>query len=219
MELIELNVEARQNKGKGAARSLRRDNTIPAIIYGPKTDPLMISVKKPGFERIIREYGSSGLFLKLAVDGDSKSPRTVVLKEMQMDPFKLKYLHLDFHEIDMDSEVNVMVPVVTTGKSKGEEAGGLVQVIRRELEVLCKPADVPDEIIIDITDLEVGDVVHVEDIDAGENVTIPHDVNFTVMLIAAPTKSTDEEEGEEDELLEDGEAYAEADAETEAASE
>lgn len=211
MELVELNVETRQNTGKGAARALRRNNAIPAIIYGPKTDPLMISVKRPGFEKIIRDQGSSGMFLNLAVDGDNAKPRTVVLKEMQMDPFRLNYLHLDFHEIDMDMDISIMVPVETVGKSPGEEAGGVLQIIRRELEVLCKPTDVPDAIRIDISRLDVGDVVHVEDVAVGENVTIPHEVNFTVLLIAAPSKSGEVEADEEEELLDDIQAAEEAD--------
>ena len=216
LELIELNVEPRQNKGKGAARRLRNSNAIPAIIYGSKTEPKMISVQKSAFDKIIREEGTTGLFLNLVVDGEDGKPRTAMLKEVQTDPFGLTYHHLDFHEIDMDTEVSIMVPVDTTGKSIGVDAGGLLQVIRRELEVLCKPTDAPDVITIDITNMDIGDVLHVEDVDAGENVTIPHDVNFTVLTIAAPTKAAEAEE--EEELLEEGEVAAEEPA-AEAAAE
>lgn len=203
MELIELKVETRQNKGKGAARTLRRNNAFPAVIYGAKTEPLMVSVVTSDFKKVIRENGSSGLFLNLFVDGDDQKPRAVVLKDTQMDPFKLQYLHVDFHEIDMDKTVIIDIPVEVTGKSKGIEAGGVLQIIRRKLEVACKPADAPEFITIDISDMEIGDVLHVEDIDMGENIELLHDVNFTVLTIAAPTtdgRSEEEEEEDYDEV-------------------
>ncbi len=197
MELLELKVETRQKTGKGAARTLRRNHAFPAVVYGAKTDSLMVSVVTSDFQKIIRNHGSSGLFLNLFVDGDSQKPRTVVLKETQMDPFKLQYLHADFHEIDMSENVVIHIPVEVVGKSKGIEAGGVLQLIRRELEVVCKPSDAPDVITIDISGLDIGDVVHVEDIKVGENIELVHDVNFTVVTIAAPT--SDKESIEEDE--------------------
>ena len=124
-----------------------------------------------------------------------------------MDTFSLNYLHIDLHEIDMDTEVTMSVLVETIGESIGVKEGGLLQIIRRELDVVCKPTDAPETIQIDISDLDVGDAVHVEDIDLGENIEIPHDVNFTIITIGAPTVEEEEIE-EEDELLEEGEEAA-----------
>jgi large subunit ribosomal protein L25 len=207
LELIELNAKSRENKGKGAARELRRNNGIPGIVYGPKTDPVMLSIKTDDFIKIIRKYGSTGLFFNLKVEGGSGKEKIVMLKDVQMDTFGLNYLHIDLFEIDMDTMVTVSVPVETIGESVGVKEGGLLQIIRRELDVVCKPTDTPSSIQIDISDLDVGDSVHIEDINLGEAVEIPHDVNFTVITIGAPTVEEEEVE-EEDELLEEGEVEA-----------
>lgn len=210
MELIKLKAKQRETSGKGAARRLRQNKAIPGIVYGPKSEPVMLSLDAIEFDKIIRENGSTGLFFNLEIEGNKGKSKTVMLKQMQMDTFSLNYLHIDLHEIDMDTIVTVSIPVETVGQSKGVEEGGVLQMIRRELDVVCKPADTPDSIQIDISDLGIGDSVHVEEIDLGENVEIPFDVDFTVIAIGAPTE---EEEIEEDEdLLEEGETEGEADA-------
>lgn len=218
MELIELKAKSRETKGKGAARKLRKNNGIPAIVYGSKKDPVMLSLDTSEFEQVIRENGSTGLFLNLKIEGESGKGRGVMLKDMQMDTFGLNYLHVDLHEIDMDTTVTVTIPVETIGVSPGVENGGVISVVRRELDVVCKPADTPDIIQIDISSLEIGDSVHVEEIDLGENVEIPHEVDFTVVTVVAP-QAEEEEEIEEEELLdEDGEPVSEDEESSEKAS-
>ncbi len=212
MELLKLKAEIRQTKGKNAARQMRRDNLLPAVVYGAKTQPLNLSLNTYSMSELIRKNGSSGLFINLEVEGDAKQTRTVVLKDIQMDAFSLRYLHVDFHEIDMANKLSVTVPVETSGESKGVKEGGLLQIIRRELEIYCTPANVPDSIVIDVSDLDVGDAVHVESIDLGDDIEIPHEVNFTVLTVVPPSlEETDETE--EDEFLEDGAEEADADAE------
>lgn len=201
MDLITLNAKTREETGKGAARKLRQSNKIPAVLYGKQTDPLSLSLDTIEFSRIIRENGTSGLFLDLAVEGGKN--RMVMLRELQMDTFGINFLHADLQEIDMDKKVSITIPVEAVGKSKGVKEGGILQIIRRELEISCKPSDAPETIQIDITDLDVGDSVHVNELDLGENISIPHEVNFTVITIIAPTsaeKESLEEEGEEVEL-------------------
>ncbi len=196
MELIKLNAKLRETTGKGAARALRRNNAIPAVIYGAKTDGMILSIDTSEFDKIIRDNGTAGLFFDLKIEGDSGKMKIAQLKELQMDTFGLNYNHLDLLEIDLDTQVSVMVPVEAVGKSIGVHEGGLLQIIRRDLEVLCKPGDTPETIQIDITALGIGDAVHVEDIDLGDAIEIPHDVNFTVITIVAP--SAEETSGEED---------------------
>lgn len=196
MELFDLEAKTRDKSGKGACRQLRQNKQIPAIVYGAKTEPAMLALDTPTFDKLIRDRGTAGLFLNLKIDGDQE--RVVMLKDLQMDTFGINYVHADFHEIDMNQPVHVVVPVEAVGVSKGVKAGGLLQVIRRELEVLCKPADTPDGVQIDVSDLDVGDSVHVEDIDLGDAVEIPHEVNFTVVTIVAPTVDAIEEDEEEE---------------------
>ncbi len=219
MELLELNAKTRETTGKGAARKLRQASRIPAVVYGAKTEAAKLSLDTISFGKIIRDHGTTGLFFKLKVDGGSGEERIVMLKDLQMDTFSLNYLHVDLHEIDMDTKVSVTVPVEAIGESKGVKEGGLLQIIRRELEVLCKPADTPDSVQVDITDLEVGDAVHVEDIDLGDAVEIPHEVNFTVITIVAPSVEEVEEGEEEDEELEEAAADEASEAEPAAAEE
>ena len=124
-----------------------------------------------------------------------------MLKELQDDPVTGRFIHADFYQIDETHKVRVRVPVVIVGKSKGVELGGMLQIIRRELEVLCLPERIPQKIEIDISDLGVGEAVHVADIETGPGVEIPHDVNFTVVTVLSTRKTEDatgaEEEGAE----------------------
>ncbi|MCD4741931.1 MAG: 50S ribosomal protein L25 [Desulfobacteraceae bacterium] len=211
MELIDLKAKLRQETGKGMARALRRSERVPAIVYGSKLDPVMLSIGTVEFDRIVRDNGIQGVFLKLAVDGESKKTRTVMLKEVQMDVFQKEYLHVDFHEIDMEAKVSVEVPVRIVGEAKGVIEGGVLQIIRRELVVFCKPADVPDDIAIDVSDMEIGDAVHIEEIALDEKVEIPHEVDFTVITLVPPTAEEVEEEDEDllDEEAVEGEEGAE----------
>ncbi|MBF0231697.1 MAG: 50S ribosomal protein L25 [Desulfamplus sp.] len=201
MELIDLKAEIRQGSGKTISRALRKNDSIPAVIYGPETEPVLLSVGTYDFSEMIRKNGSTGLFLNLAVAGDTKSSRTVLLKDFQTDVFGLKYLHADFQEVDINVKISVMVPVEAIGVAPGIKAGGLLQIIRRELELLCRPVDVPESVCVDVSGLDIGDAIHVKDIDLGEHIQIPHEVNFTVITLVPPTasKASAEEESEEDE--------------------
>jgi large subunit ribosomal protein L25 len=205
LELVELSARPRETRGKGAAKKLRRNKAIPAIVYGRKTDPTSLSLDTAEFEKIIRKQGSSGLFLNLKIDNVEKP---VMLKELQMDVFGKHCLHVDLQAIDMDREITISIPVQAVGTSKGTKEGGLLQLIRRELNVICKPTDMPAAVTIDVTNMEIGDSFHVEEIDLGENVKIPHEVNFTVLTIVAPTAAAKTEE--EAEEMEEAEMEAEA---------
>ena len=197
MELIDLHAEIREKSGKIASRALRKNNAIPAIVYGAKTEPVAISVSKNGFSEMIRKNGSSGLFINLNIANDSKAARTVLLKDFQMDTFRLNYLHADFQEINLEDKVSVVVPIEAAGSAPGVKAGGMLQVIRRELEILCRPANVPDSILVDVSQLEIGDSVHVEEIVVADGIEIPHEVDFTVITIVPPSTSGEDEADEE----------------------
>ncbi|MBF0203352.1 MAG: 50S ribosomal protein L25 [Desulfamplus sp.] len=189
MELIDLKAEIREGVGKTVSRALRKNDSIPAVLYGPDMKSVKLSVATYDFSEIIRKNGSTGLFLNLAVTGDSKPSRTVLLKDYQTDVFRLKYLHADFQEVDINVKVSVMVPVDTKGIAPGIKAGGLLQIIRRELELVCRPVDVPESVCIDVSGLEIGDAIHVKDIDLGADIHIPHEVNFTVITLVPPSGS------------------------------
>ncbi len=204
MELLDLKAEIRETKGKSAARHLRNNDAVPAILYGSKTEPVSISVSTPELITLIRKNGSSGLFIKLTIAGDVKPVRTVMLKELQSDTYGLNYLHVDFQEVDLDEKITITVPVEVAGESVGVKGGGLLQVIRRELDIICRPGDMPEAVVIDTTDLDMGDSVHVSEIDLGGDIEIPHEVDFTVLTVVHPGGgASDEEEGLEEEAVEE----------------
>ena len=206
MELIELNVKTREGKGKGVARKLRAENRIPAIVYGGKAEPVKVSCEILEFDKIIRENGTTGLFLDLKIEGNGAKKHVVMVKDIQMDVFGQDYYHVDFQEVKMDDEVSVIVPLETLGEAVGVKEGGILQIIRRELEVVCKPADTPEAIEVDITDLAMGESLHVNQIKFPEGVTLSQeDAEFTLLTIVPPSSEAAEEgeEGEEEEAAAD----------------
>jgi large subunit ribosomal protein L25 len=212
LEKIQLKAKTRTTKGNGPARALRREGRMPAVLYGPKTAPMMLSIDMHDLELVLKQGNIGQAVLDLAID-DGQTTKPVMVKEFQTHPVSQAFLHMDLYEVDMNRKIRVNVPVVTTGKSKGVELGGMLQIIRRELEVFCLPNEIPEAITVDITDLDMGDSLHVEEIPVEGDVEIPHDVNFTVLTVVSP-KVEEEEEGEEEEGLEEG-AEDEAEAEAE----
>lgn len=221
MEVLELNAVSRTDSGKGQARTLRREGRLPAVLYGPNTDPVMLSIDLSELEDITKGGSAGQAILSISVKGEKK-PRTAMIKDLQVSPLSRDYLHIDFYEVDMQKKINVMVPVTTTGKCIGLEMGGMIQLIRRELEVLCLPGNIPEHIEIDITELNIGDSVHVEDVQLEGDIEIPHDVDFTILTILSGKMKEEEVEEEEleegEEGVEEGEE-AEAEAEGEEAAE
>ena len=198
--------------GNGPARVLRRAGQIPAVLYGRKTDPVLLSVNTKDLEVILKQ-GSFGQFiLNLVIQNGKKMTKAAMIKELQTHPLSGQLIHVDFYEIDMDRKIKVMIPVVTTGHSVGVEEGGLLNIVRRELEVLCLPGDIPETIEIDISELTMGDSIHLEDVPLGENVEIASDVNYTVVTVLSPKVEEEEVEEEEGEELEEGEEGAEGEA-------
>ena len=208
MEQFELKATVRKTTGNSPARQLRRSGYMPAVLYGPQTEPVLLSVNIKELEQILKKGNIGSLILNLVIQNGEKITKPAMIKEFQSHPVSGSFLHVDFYEIDMQRKINVMIPVVTRGKSVGVELGGLLQIVRREIEVLCMPGDIPEAIEIDITDLDIGDSIHVEEIPLGDNIEIPADVNFTVLTIVSP-KVEEVEEPEEEEALEGEEAAAE----------
>jgi len=156
-----------------------------------------LSVNIKELEQIVSDSAGRQVLLNLQIEGGTPANRTAMIKELQTHPVSRNYLHVDFYEIAMDRKIKAKIPVVTTGRAKGVESGGMLQVIRRELEVFCLPLEIPESIEIDITNLDVGDSIHVNELPLGENIEIPEDVNFTILTILSPKAVDKEEEAEE----------------------
>ena len=207
MELIEINANIRTATGNGPARVLRREGRIPAILYGTATDPVLLSVDTKELEQAFKQTASGQALINLVVHDSEMYTKSVIVKELQTHPTSEALLHADFYEIDMDRKITLNVPVLPVGISKGVEEGGLLQSIRRELEITCLPNQIPAAIEVDITELEIGDVLHVKSIPLPEGVELQAETDFTVLTVVSAKVEIEEPEVEEIEGLEvEGEA-------------
>jgi len=205
LELNQLKANIRTTKGNSPARALRRSGNIPAVLYGPKTEPVSLSVNTKEFEDFLKDRKRGEVLLNLTIEDEEKTNRTVMLREIQKNPFSRKYIHADFYEVPMDRKIRLKVPVTTTGKPRGVEMGGMLQIIRRDLEVLCYPDRIPEVVELDVTELDIGDAIHIKDVPAENDVEFPADVNFTVLTVLGKSKAVEVTEGEEEEAEDEAE--------------
>jgi len=219
MSTNKITAEVRETTGKGVARKLRAAGRIPAVLYGQGHDGVSLTLDSYELSQLLATAGAKTSVLELEVkDGGGGPRRNVLIKEVQKHPYKDIILHMDLLEIAMDEVISVMVPIEIVGIAKGVRLDdGILEMKRRELEIECLPHIIPDSLTIDVTDLEIGDVIHVEDIEIPEGVTIPHDVNFTLLTVVAPAVEVEEEEeleeGEEAEEREGEDGEKESDGE------
>ncbi|MDH3357122.1 MAG: 50S ribosomal protein L25/general stress protein Ctc [Desulfobacteraceae bacterium] len=208
MNLIEIKTKIRTKTGNGPARRLRMSGQIPAVLYGPKTETVLLSVNKSDLELLFKKGGIGQVVLNLVIQKNGETTtRPAMIKELQTHPVSRNFIHIDFYEIKMDQKITAKIPVVTTGIAKGIELGGVLQIIRRELEVECLPLEVPESIEIDISDLDVGDSIHVGKIRLESELEFLEDDNYTVVTVLTP--KLEEEEPEEEEEVEGEEAEKE----------
>ncbi len=206
MEIFDLKTTQRNTFGKGSARALRRQGLIPAVLYGPKRESVPLTISPFDLDKIYKAGGTEQVILNLKIENGGIQDAIAVVKEVQASPVTGQYLHIDFYEISLNEEIVVNVPVEVTGRSKGVERGGFLQVVRHQLEISCLPIDMPDKIEVDVTSLDIGDSIHIGDFDMGDKVRVLADTGLTVVTVVPPTV---EEEVPEEELEEAEEAPAE----------
>lgn len=197
-EQVALKAEKRSETGKGAARRLRRDGFVPAIVYGHGEDSAPLKVRAEELETLLHRISVDNTLIDLEVDGDK---RPVLIREVQRHPFRPDLLHVDFFQIHADEKIRVEVPLRLVGHANGVEEGGILQQSKHEIAVECLPGDIPEYFELDVSGLEIGDSLHVGDLSAG-GVTLLEDLDTTVCGVVPPTVVTVEEEVEELELEE-----------------
>jgi large subunit ribosomal protein L25 len=215
LDLIELKTTKRTATGNGPARRLRRTGQIPAVYYGPNTEPVSLSVNKNDLELALKKGGIGQVILNLVIQNNGETlTMPAMIKELQTHPVSRKFIHVDFYEIRMDRKITVKIPVITTGVAKGVELGGILQIVRRELEVECLPLEVPESIVIDITDLDIGDSIHVGKISLEGEIEILEEDNRTVVTVLHPkleeAETPEGGEAAEEGIAEEGEEAPEA---------
>ena len=203
-----LSARIRGQKGKQTAKKMRKDNQIPAIFYGPNSSPVMLSVDYTELDKLMRKAGEN-IILGLQIESDKGSDtKTVMLKELQVNPIKDTYLHADFYEISMDKEITIDVPIHLVNSPKGVAQGGILQHTRREITVSCLPDKLVEFIEVDVSDLDIGDSIQIGDIQLPEGLAITQDTSLTVAVVFAPAiaeEIAEEEVGEEAEEEAEGE--------------
>ncbi|MGA2192980.1 MAG: 50S ribosomal protein L25/general stress protein Ctc [Nitrospirota bacterium] len=185
MEKVTLNVELRDSKGKGPARSLRRSGRIPGVIYGQGGSTAISMNRKELIKIIVAAAGGSTL-LSVTVPG-GKGEKMAILKDYQLDPVKNELLHADLLEVAMGKAIHVTVPVMLTGDAPaGIKEGGILQHPTREILVECLPGNIPAHIDIDASGLKIGDSIHVGDLKLPEGVKALTEHETVIAAIAAP---------------------------------
>ena len=198
-----LAVEVRTNSGKGAARKLRAEGRVPAVVYGSGMEPVSLSLV-PGSLELIVKTSDAGVNTLISLDGDGAiKGKTVLIKELQRDPVRGDLVHADLFEIDMTKRIAVMVPIQLLGTPEGIKTGGLLDHALRELELECLPNAIPDSIQVDVERLEVGDSIHVRDLDVPTGVVVRSPEDLSVASVVIPTV-VEEEVPEVDELEGEG---------------
>ncbi len=189
MNKVTLNARQRVETGKGPARRLRAAGQAPAIFYGKKTEPMNLAVQIHEFHKAVEKAGSNPLFdLRISTDGDTETTMIALLKERQIRPVDSSLVHLDFIQVFMDEPIEVDVPLEFVGKAIGVEKGGMFQTAAKEIRVSCLPADIPDEIVVDISQLERGHSIHVGQITLPEGVKPATDLGIALATVVAPKK-------------------------------
>lgn len=201
-DIIELKVEPREGVGKGAARAIRRKGLVPGVIYGDKKDPQPITIEY----RPLWKHVQTGSFLStvysLNVDGKKVQ---VIPRDIQFDPVRDVPLHVDFLRLAKGAKVTVEVPVqfLNEDKSPGLKRGGVMNIVRHEIELSCPATDIPEAIEADISGLDIGDSLHISDITLPDNVTLTiTDRDFTIATIAGAVAEAEPEEETEGEAAE-----------------
>jgi large subunit ribosomal protein L25 len=187
MDIIELNAALREETGKGPAKRLRAAGSLPAVLYGPAIEEnLKLTLNSNELEKILHHTAGGTLLINLLVD-NAKKARTVMFKDVLRDPVREFLLHVDLMEVRMDQTVAVEIPLHIIGKSKGVAEGGLIQHDHRIIKGECLPNSIPASIDIDITELEVGQSLHIKDLVFPDGFKSLEDEEVTIVSVVAPT--------------------------------
>jgi len=179
-----LTAVTRSTRGKNEARRLRAVGRVPAVVYGGAGGPLPVAVDPKVLSRIL--HSESGLNSLIALDVEGETTR-VIVKDYLLDPVKSSLLHVDFYRIAMDKPITVKVSVVVEGEAKGvKQQGGVVDLPHREVEIECLPGDIPEHLVVDASELLIGQAIRLKDLAAGARWTPVSDPDTMLVHVVAP---------------------------------
>jgi large subunit ribosomal protein L25 len=186
LETLEIQVDARDKQRKRDAKRLLRSGKIPAVLYGPKTEAVALALDQREFtSRVAGLEGSHLVRLKSAAP--SLAEKVALVKEMQYHPISGGVIHADLYEVDLTAKITVRVPLHFIGKAAGVVRGGILQPIVREIEVECLPLDSPEFFNVDVSALDIGDSVHIEELTMPAGVTVVSEADQALVAVVPPT--------------------------------
>jgi large subunit ribosomal protein L25 len=184
---VQVNAQVRTMTGKNEARSLRRQELVPAVFYGPHSQTTPLTIPLVRLQKLFREMGEEQKLLTLVFDdATAHQEKQVMIREIQVHPARRQLLHVDFYEVAMDRAIVVEVPVELKGKPVGVVMGGTLNTLCRFLSVRCLPGEIPDKVEVDVSSLEIGQTLHVSDLVGIVPVELADDGGFAVATIEAP---------------------------------
>lgn len=187
MKSVPLNAFPRSLGRRNGARKLRSEGRIPAVIYGGAAKPQNVEINAREIGELIIHSVSENLLVDLAIKDDAKPKRLALVQEVQHHPLSGHVLHVDFHEVSPTEKVTIMVPVETTGEAAGvKNSGGVLEHVLFKLKVRALPKDLPEQVVIDVTALELNKTIHIGEIKAPEGVEILGDKHIPVVSVAVP---------------------------------
>ena len=205
-DIVKLTCESRERAGKGAARAVRRAGRVPAVLYGDKKDPIILSLEPIALDKQMNRRGFFSRVFELDMDG---TVHKGLVRDVQTDPVTARPVHVDFLRVSKTAKVSVHVTVqfMNEEASPGLKFGGVLNIVRHDVELMCPAMSIPSSLEIDLTGKEVGDSIHISEISLPDGVTpVIKDRDFTIATIAAPTiqKAVEDDvvEGEEGEAAE-----------------
>lgn len=178
----------RLTSGRSAVNKIKQQGLVPAVVYGGQDEPINLSINAREIGNILAHATSEHFLVDLEIaDGEKKTNRLALVQEVQHHPIKRTVLHVDFHAVRADEKLHAKIPVETVGEASGvKNFGGILEISMHEIEVECLPKDLPEVITLDVTALEVGEAIHIKDIQLAEGVTARADADLTVVRVAAP---------------------------------
>ena len=213
MRQVELVARKRNVFGKGAARNLRRAGIIPGVLYGRDQDTMSVQINEQTFKTFLRANGEN-MLIDLNIDEYGTEP--VLIKELQRHPVKRSLVHADFIRISLDESVTAPVPITLVGSPPGVQEGGVLTFLLRQISVTCLPLLIPEEIQVDISEMNIGDTIRVADLALDEEIENLEDPQSYIVSVVPPIVEAEPvEDVEEDEEGEEGELGVEEASEPE----
>jgi large subunit ribosomal protein L25 len=191
---LTLGASTRVKTGKNANRRLRASGFTPAVFYDATGRALTLQVNEAELAKVYARTGRTTVFDLVIDDGGKKTVRPCLVWDVEYYPTRNRFMHLDFYGADPDRELKVRVPLEFTGTPKGAKTGGKVEIYREIIDILCKPAALPQKILVDISGLDVGQGLRIADLALPEGVRARYDVNFAVLTVNLPGSGKGENE-------------------------